>query len=156
MWDARPGLTPKEGNGLGDFHRRLSRCNGLGAFLAAQIVADAKYHGALMDAHDWWTWSAAGPGSTRGLNRLYGLPLGHTWTEDEWRDHMFALQSAIDEMVKAAGMPRLHAQDIQNCLCEFDKYERVRLGEGKPRALYPGAPLIEKAADCGLQQLSMI
>jgi hypothetical protein len=30
----------------------------------------------------------------------------------------------------------LHAQDIQNCLCEFDKYERVRLGEGTPKQLY--------------------
>lgn len=33
---------------------------------------------------------------------------------------------------------KLCAQDIQNCLCEFDKYERVRLGEGAPKQRYPG------------------
>jgi hypothetical protein len=28
---------------------------------------------------------------------------------------------------------RLCGQDLQNCLCEMDKFERVRLGEGKPK-----------------------
>jgi hypothetical protein len=32
-----------------------------------------------------------------------------------------------------------HLQDVQNCLCEFDKYERVKYGQGKPRSSYPGA-----------------
>jgi hypothetical protein len=41
-------------------------------------------------------------------------------------------------MFKKARMPQLHAQDLQNCLCEFDKYERVRLGEGRPKAKYNG------------------
>ncbi len=31
------------------------------------------------------------------------------------------------------GLHGLHAQDLQNCLCEFDKWMRVRLGEGKPK-----------------------
>ena len=30
----------------------------------------------------------------------------------------------------------LEMRDIEHCLCEFDKYERVRLGQGKPRAKY--------------------
>jgi len=38
------------------------------------------------------------------------------------------------------GMPKIHMQDLQNCLCEFDKYERVRLGEGRPRNGYRGLP----------------
>jgi hypothetical protein len=29
------------------------------------------------------------------------------------------------------GLGDLHAADLQNCLCEFDKMERARLGEGK-------------------------
>ena len=29
------------------------------------------------------------------------------------------------------GLGDLHAADLQNCLCEFDKMERVRLGQGK-------------------------
>ena len=31
------------------------------------------------------------------------------------------------------GLHGLRAQDLQNCLCEFDKWMRVRLGEGKPK-----------------------
>ena len=30
----------------------------------------------------------------------------------------------------------LEMRDIEHCLCEFDKYERTRLGEGRPRAKY--------------------
>ena len=30
----------------------------------------------------------------------------------------------------------LEMRDIEHCLCEFDKYERVRLGQGRPRAKY--------------------
>lgn len=28
--------------------------------------------------------------------------------------------------------------DVQNCLCEFDKYRRLTLGEGRVRARYDG------------------
>ena len=41
-------------------------------------------------------------------------------------------------MAYDADLPPIHAQALQNCLCEFDKYERVRLGEGRPRNNYPG------------------
>jgi len=33
---------------------------------------------------------------------------------------------------------RLEAIDYQNCLCEWDKYERALWGEGKPKQLYWG------------------
>ncbi len=29
--------------------------------------------------------------------------------------------------------PPLELREIEHSLCEFDKYERVRLGEGKPK-----------------------
>ena len=32
--------------------------------------------------------------------------------------------------------PRFEARDIEHTLCEFDKYERVRLNEGKMRSKY--------------------
>jgi len=34
------------------------------------------------------------------------------------------------------GMPKMCAHDLQNCACEFDKYMRVKLGEGEPKQLY--------------------
>jgi hypothetical protein len=30
----------------------------------------------------------------------------------------------------------LSCSDVQFCLCEYDKYERTRLGEGKPKNKY--------------------
>ena len=30
----------------------------------------------------------------------------------------------------------LEMRDIEHSLCEFDKYERVRLGQGAPRSKY--------------------
>ena len=31
---------------------------------------------------------------------------------------------------------KMEMREIEHSLCEFDKYERVRNGEGKPRGLY--------------------
>ena len=33
-------------------------------------------------------------------------------------------------------MPPLEMREVEHTLCEFDKYERVRNGEGKPRSIY--------------------
>ena len=58
--------------------------------------------------------------------------------ETQWKHELDLLRDKIRPMVLQAGMPDIHAQDLQNALCEFDKYERVRLGEGRPRSLYNG------------------
>ena len=58
--------------------------------------------------------------------------------EKKWLYHLQRLHQQITPLVKKAKMPALHAQDLQNCLCEFDKYERTRLGEGRPRSRYQG------------------
>jgi hypothetical protein len=69
---------------------------------------------------------------------VYDYPLGYRWKNEEWLHDLLTLKLGIDRAIFAAGMPLIHAQDLQNCLCEFDKYERVRLGEGRPRSNYPG------------------
>jgi hypothetical protein len=50
-----------------------------------------------------------------------------------WREALRRLHEAIAPELERIGVGRLSAQDLQNCLCEFDKFERVRLGEGKPK-----------------------
>lgn len=60
------------------------------------------------------------------------------FNDKSWFLQLGLLQKEIDPLIKKAGILRLSAQDLQNCLCEFDKYERVRLGEGRPKQLYPG------------------
>ena len=42
----------------------------------------------------------------------------------------------ISEPYLQGHMEPIEMRDIEHCLCEFDKYERTRLGEGRPRAKY--------------------
>ena len=137
LWQAK--LKTAKGETLDSYHGRLAAMPGWGSFLAAQVVCDLKYTKWLAGAEDWWTFAASGPGSQRGMNRMLKRPLNASWREVDWRDKLAELQAVVDPLIKKAKLPRLHAQDLQNCLCEFDKYERVRLGEGRPRSLYPGS-----------------
>lgn len=136
MWEARERLRPKAGDTLNSYHMLLGQFHGLGSFMAAQVVADLKYVSPLKEASDWFTFAASGPGSRRGLNRVLGRPVGSPWTEENWRAELGRLHERVTDALDDTGFPELHAQDLQNCLCEWDKHERVRLGEGKPRAKY--------------------
>lgn len=142
LWNKRDIITSAIANPrctLSMAHAALSEFQGVGSFMAAQIIADLKYV-QLRKASDWWTWAAPGPGSRRGLNRVCELPVEMRWRGTEWKGALDLVYERVAQMCAAAEMPRLHAQDLQNSLCEFDKYERVRLGEGRTRSLYPGLP----------------
>lgn len=134
LWAARKKLRP-DFETLEAYHEALTQFDGLGSFIAAQVIADLKYMEPLESASDWHTFAASGPGSRRGLNRVIGNSVDAPWREYEWRDQLLKLRDAL-----LPKLPRpihaLHAQDVQNCLCEFDKYERARLGEGTPKQLY--------------------
>jgi len=136
-WQRRSAIA-RAGHGLGALHCALMDIKGVGSFMAAQVVADVKYLHPYSSAEDWYTFAASGPGSRRGLNRVYGYPPNKPWKETYWHACLIELHRPITELIAKAGMPTLHAQDLQNCLCEFDKYERVRLREGRPKQLYNG------------------
>jgi hypothetical protein len=138
LWDNRAAIRPMEGEYLEDFFARLSKFNGMGSFMAGQVIADVKYAGCLFNAPDWWVWAASGPGSRRGLNRVTSRPVDASWPGGSWHQALMELKAEIDPLVAAKDMPMIHAQDLQNCLCEFDKYQRTLLGEGRPRSGYPG------------------
>jgi hypothetical protein len=129
LWAERKYMRPKPGDTLEVYHDMLMGFDGLGSFIAAQVVADLKYLPPLDKARDWQTFAASGPGSRRGLNRVMGNIPDKPWREQHWRNTLADLQEAIKPL-------ELHAQDLQNCLCEFDKYERARLGEGTPKQIY--------------------
>jgi hypothetical protein len=136
LWAERRKLRVREDDTLESFYNRLVQFDGMGSFIAAQVVADLKYialnMGGLRDRRDWWTFAASGPGSRRGLNRVMGAEPVASWKEVEWRSQLARLREAVSHKY---GKP-MHAQDLQNCLCEFDKYERARLGEGTPKQIY--------------------
>lgn len=139
MWEDRALIRPCVEEPLEAFYARLISYRGMGSFMAAQVVADMKYAPIFQGAEDWWTFAASGPGSRRGLNRLVGVEVEDTWTEENWRRTLASLHQKIGRQLVFNKVPYpFHAQDLQNCLCEFDKYERVRLGQGRPRSNFNG------------------
>lgn len=138
LWKDRAKIRPRKGELLETFYYRLMEYRDMGPFMCGQVIADTKFAGLLKEASDWWTWAAPGPGSTRGMNRLTNRDIKTKWEYDYWLSTLYQLSLKINEMAHTIGLPRISAQDLQNCLCEWDKYERVRLGEGRPKQLYPG------------------
>jgi hypothetical protein len=119
---------------LESYWNHLRQFDGLGSFMAGQVVADLKFTSDLKDAPDWWTWAPLGPGSIRGLNRIHGRPLEKGLRQDQGLKEMLVLQ---DLLIKELDW-KLPVHNVQNCCCEFDKMIRVKNGEGRPRSLYPG------------------
>lgn len=136
LWRQRRTLSPRPGDTLTSFHTILGQFYGLGSFMSAQVIADIKYVGPLREAADWHTFAASGPGSRRGLNRVLDRPLRHPWSEDDWRLALTRLRTELLPRFRELGWEEPHGQDVQNMLCEFDKYERARLGEGRPKQIF--------------------
>jgi hypothetical protein len=136
LWEARTELRPRPGDTLRSYHANLGMRRGLRSFMAAQVVADLKYVSPLREASDWQTFAASGPGSRRGLNRVLDRPVKSYWQEDDWWLKLRHVQDWLNDQLRWD--EPLHAQDVQNCLCEFDKIERIRNGEGRPKQKYDG------------------
>ena len=119
---------------------------GWGPFMAYEVVTDLRHTRYLRNATDIYTWANAGPGAIRGLNRLYGRNLAAKPRPEQTNAEMLQLMEELnvyDEpgfnatFGEPCGVnPRFEMRDIEHSLCEFDKIERVRKGEGKMRAKY--------------------
>lgn len=107
---------------------------GWGPFMSYQAVIDMRWTPLLGNAPDINTWAALGPGSRRGLNRLAGRDLEHPLSQEAGLEEMRRIYEEQDAH-RAPWVPRIDLSDIQNCLCETDKYLRVKAG-GKTRAKY--------------------
>lgn len=119
----------------------LIKCPGIGSFMAGQIVADLRYvlPGAWSDRMQW---APLGPGSTRGMRRLLALEPRGAMRQGEFNVLLPKLIELLQRDRKTGVVfadRKLEAMDIQNCLCEFDKYVRLKTGTGHVRSKYPGA-----------------
>jgi len=116
-----------------DYWHWFKRVDGLGSFLSAQIVADLKNTKGhpLEAATDWFTFSAPGPGSLRGLSWFHGRKI----TPATYQEAVIEVKSYIENRL---GEPyfAMCMQDMQNCMCEYDKYCRVLTGTGKSKRGY--------------------
>jgi hypothetical protein len=114
-------------------HENLMCIDGLGSFLSAQVIADMKNTPGhpLENAPDWWTFSAPGPGSLRGLSWWRKWPI----TAKHYASTLADCRRAVDPLVPSWISP-ISDQDFQNCLCEFSKYCKVKYLNGHVRNRY--------------------
>lgn len=104
----------------------------IGPFMAHEIVIDWRHTPLLQDAIDVNTWSNAGPGAKRGLERL-GLPFSPP------AEALASMIGLLKRQQLESHMPAIELHQIEFCLCEFDKMCRVYYDEGsRPRSRYAG------------------
>jgi hypothetical protein len=137
----------------------------LGNFHSYEIVTDLRHTKLLGKAADVNRWANIGPGARRGINRImgrsrpgdvsakkrWGLKVPEEQVLEEMSD---LLKMSMDarywpQFSKAMGWssnasrfkgagdwPRWEMRDVEHTLCEFDKFERVYHGEGRPRGKF--------------------
>lgn len=127
---------------VSDRMRKIGGFGGTG-FMTKEVLLDTTYTGFWEDQRpidmfsypkDWDSWTPIGPGARRGAARVMGddsatslKEQGASWVIQElggWQEMLWQHDG------------KLVPTDIQFALCEFDKYERVRLGQGQPRSRY--------------------
>jgi len=116
----------------------LEEIDGIGSFLAGQIIADLKNtpEHPLAKMEDWWTFVVPGPGSIRGCSWFhYNRP--DEMKESAFLSHFKEVRKYVDAHWPLT-IPAICNQDLQNCLCEYDKYQRVRNGTGRSKRRYEG------------------
>lgn len=101
---------------------------GISGFLAYEIVTDLRHTRYLRNARDIMSWANAGPGAIRGLNRIYDKPLTRKINACQANKDMQKLLS-LAELYMSDRFPKMEMRDIEHCLCEFDKYMRIKLGK---------------------------
>jgi hypothetical protein len=132
----------KKGHSLEEAHKRLTQYPGIGGFMAYEIVCDLRYTKWLEKACDVDTWCNPGPGAVRGIMRLLNLEFtkGNNATSPtkpkDFNEQMVKLLKKARK--KLEGMPDIEMREIEHSLCEFDKYERARNGDGRMKRLYKG------------------
>ncbi len=126
-------------------HAALRDPYGFGDFLAYQVLVDLVYplcreggRGLLSFSQD--DWARAGPGARRGIAALVAegvrvSPLAvMRWLRDHQANEFERLGLDFPALADAAGNPiAISLANIQNCLCEYHKYVKVREGTGRAR-----------------------
>lgn len=109
----------------------------LGPFMAYEIVTDLRHTYMGEKATDIMTWCSPGPGCARGLGRvMHGDKDTYSYVSPRDRQVMLLLMNELLPWINEhwdERWPRWEMRELEHTLCEFDKYERARLGEGRPK-----------------------
>jgi len=153
VWEARKKLQNMMGLSKGSWESvldQLSHVQGFGGsgFMGKEVTLDTMFFPNFWPKkrtdhidgswpRDYGDWTPIGPGAQRGLMRVFSgeSPRVHPeLLKKVGLKDLLKLHAAQAGFWKNKGW--LAPTDIQFTLCEFDKYERVRLKEGKPRSQY--------------------
>ena len=116
----------------------------LGPFMAYEIVTDLNYS-VLKNAPDKMTWANPGPGCARGLGRVtVGNPDHFNRSSKADCTEMLNLMQQLlflsgDRELWPGDWPEWDMRTVEHFLCEWDKHQRIHLGEGTPKQRYQGA-----------------
>lgn len=139
VWNDRKRLTDlclKEQT-LRSLWKEMCLFKHLGGFMSYEIVCDLRYTSLLRNATDVNTWTNPGPGALRGLLRLQGgVPKNRQVRISDPLPKMIELLHYTRK--KLVKMPHFELREIEHSLCEFDKYERARLKDGRMKRVYRG------------------
>lgn len=142
LWEARREFDTC--TTLEDTFNRITKLDGIGPFIGYEIVTDMRHTRYLDNAPDIMTWANPGPGAQRGILRLMdwhinnqaGLPKRPKGVgKPEFIEAMKVVLEASKEYLPD-WIPTFELRDVEHALCEYDKYMRVKLGEGRPRQNY--------------------
>ncbi len=119
-------------------HKALMKVNGLASFLAAQVIADLKNSDgcSLQFATDWFTFSAPGPGSLRGLEWFWERKVTAKTYQEDIQSAWTVVKPYLSSHLSNG---KICMQNFQNCLCEYDKFMRVSTGTGRSKRKYNGS-----------------
>jgi hypothetical protein len=116
----------------------------IGPFMAYEIVTDLRHTIMLERARDIDLWANPGPGCVRGLGRVFfSDPLHFVRNRKSDQESMqIRMRHLLVESRQDHRWPKIwpkwEMREVEHTLCEFDKYERARLGEGRPKQRYSG------------------
>jgi len=142
IWNDRKDLVTvmKACNTLQNSHEFLGKYKGWGGggFMAYEVVTDLNYTPVLPEPLDRYSWANAGPGAVRGLNRIHDRKLTKGLNQKQANDEMRQLLVVANQYLEGSCVPvdDVDMRTIEHSLCEWDKYERVRLKQGEPRSLF--------------------
>lgn len=127
--------------------KRMIKINGFGGtgFMTKEVLLDTTYTGfwdvvkkegdnTFSYPADWNKWTPIGPGALRGAARVLGDDTAKPVSNEKAFEVIMSLLELQDLFFYHDF--KLSPTDIQFGLCEFDKYERVRLNQGRPRSKY--------------------
>jgi len=122
---------------LAEAHKRLMTVEGLASFLAGQVVADLKntIGHPLNKAPDWFSFSAPGPGSLRGLEWFWEEKI----TSRNYQTAIDKAYEVVEYELPESILDILCHQNFQNCFCEYSKYMKVLNNTGRSKRKYNGA-----------------